>query len=237
MGGEGPTGKEPTGADGGRGLERGDTPASFSRAAGRDAQPTRGRDRSRSRSRKASRRRDRSRIREGDDDRSRGRSRSRSRSSERRGKRRKSRRRHGRRRRHDSSRSYSDSEETGWERKFLAAAMENAAKARLGVVPSDGSRGGLGMPGVSAAAGTNKSVGRFFDNQGRFINPEGGFNPSGAPRRIPKEHAQWGDWECEACGGHNRKHRAACFTCSVLKPAVPKEAVYTSSVAGRRPRG
>ena len=120
---------------------------------------------------------------------------------------------------------------------FLAAAMENAAKARLGVVPLGGSRGGLGIPGGSATAGMNKPVGRFFDNQGRFINPEGGFNPSGAPRRIPGEHAQWGDWECEACGGHNRKHRAACFTCSVLKPAVPKEPVYTSSVAGRRPTG
>lgn len=235
MGGDGPTGKESTAADGGRGVDREDTPASFSHAAGRDAKPMRGPDRSRSRSRKATRRSGRSRSRERDDDRRRGRSRSRSRDM--RGKRRKGGRRHGRHRRRDYSHSCSDSEETGWERKFLAAAMENAAKARLGVVPLGGSRGGLGIPGGSATAGMNKPVGRFFDNQGRFINPEGGFNPSGAPRRIPVEHAQWGDWECEACGGHNRKHRAACFTCSVLKPAVPNEPVYTSSVAGRRPTG
>ena len=158
-------------------------PRVFSHAAGRDAKPMRGPDRSRSRSRKATRRSGRSRSRERDDDRRRGRSRSRSRDM--RGKRRKGGRRHGRHRRRDYSHSCSDSEETGWERKFLAAAMENAAKARLGVVPLGGSRGGLGMPGGSATAGMNKPVGRFFDNQGRFINPEGGFNPSGAPRRIP----------------------------------------------------
>jgi hypothetical protein len=69
--------------------------------------------------------------------------------------------------------------------------------------------------------------------QGRFINPAGGFNPSGAPRRIPKEHGQWGDWECEACGGHNRKHRTSCFTCFVPKPTEAKSAHYTTSVGGR----
>ncbi|EEH53509.1 uncharacterized protein MICPUCDRAFT_42283 [Micromonas pusilla CCMP1545] len=109
--------------------------------------------------------------------------------------------------------------------------MENAAKARMGAVPSDLAGG---LSGAGAGVSGNKQIGRFFDNQGRFINPAGGFNPSGAPRRIPKEHGQWGDWECDACGGHNRKNRQSCFTCFVPKPPDAKAAVYTSSVGGRK---
>jgi hypothetical protein len=121
----------------------------------------------------------------------------------------------------------------GWEREFLAKATENALKARMGTGNPDPTALAGGMPGATAGPGGNKSIGRFFDNQGRFINPAGGFNPSGAPRRIPKEHAQWGDWECEGCGGHNRRHRQSCFTCFVPKPADAKPAVYTTSVGGR----
>ena len=142
----------------------------------------------------------------------------------------------------DSSDSDSGSEEVGWEKQFLATAMENAQKSRMGM--SDPTGGllspGLGVPGIvldplcqSGASAAPLRLGRFFDNQGRFINPAGGFNPSGAPRRIPKEHGQWGDWECESCGGHNRKHRHTCFTCFVPKPVETKEAVYTTSIGGR----
>ena len=106
-------------------------------------------------------------------------------------------------------------------------------KARMGAGGADPSGLGGVVPGAAAGQGGNKAVGRFFDNQGRFINPAGGFNPSGAPRRIPKEHAQWGDWECEQCGGHNRRHRQTCFTCQVAKPMEAKPAVYTTSVGGR----
>ena len=109
--------------------------------------------------------------------------------------------------------------------------MENAAKARMGAVPSYLAGG---LSGAGAGVSGNKQIGRFFDNQGRFINPAGGFTPSGAPRRIPKEHGQWGDWECDAGGGHNRKNRQSCFTCFVPKPPDAKAAVYTSSVGGRK---
>jgi hypothetical protein len=187
----------------------------------------RGRGRSGSRSRK---KKDKG-VRGDSDSDSRSRSRSRSRKKKS-GSKRKHKKKQKKRRRSSSS-SSSDSDEAGWERKFLATAMENAQKARMGAVPGDPSGGGE-VPGPGAGVSGNKAIGRFFDNQGRFINPAGGFNPSGAPRRIPKEHGQWGDWECEACGGHNRKHRTSCFTCFVPKPMEAKSAHYTTTVGGRQ---
>lgn len=187
---------------------------------------SRGRRRSRSASR-SSRSRSRGKKRGG---RSRSRSDSGSRSrSRKKHRRKKHKKRKKRRRRRSSSSSSSDSEEAGWEKKFLATAMENAQKARMGASDPSGA-----VPGPGAGVSGNKAIGRFFDNQGRFINPAGGFNPSGAPRRIPKEHGQWGDWECEACGGHNRKHRTSCFTCFTPKPLEAKPAHYTTSVGGRK---
>lgn len=189
---------------------------------------SRGRERSRSKSRSRSRSRKKRRGGRGNSD---SESRSRSR-KKRRSKKKHKKKRKKRRRRSSSSSSSSDSDEAGWEKKFLANAMENAQKARMGAVQADPSGGAV--PGPGAGVSGNKAIGRFFDNQGRFINPAGGFNPSGAPRRIPKEHAQWGDWECEACGGHNRKHRTSCFTCFVPKPLEPKPAHYTTSIGGRK---
>lgn len=190
----------------------------------------RSRGRSRSRSKSRSRSRSRKKLRGGRDD-SDSESRSRSRSRKKRRSKKKHKKRKKKRRRSSSSSSSSDSDEAGWEKKFLATAMENAQKARMGATQADPS---AAVPGPGAGVSGNKAIGRFFDNQGRFINPAGGFNPSGAPRRIPKEHGQWGDWECEACGGHNRKHRTSCFTCFVPKPIEAKAAHYTTSVGGRK---
>eukprot|EP00227_Mantoniella_beaufortii_P000191 CAMPEP_0197617472 /NCGR_PEP_ID=MMETSP1326-20131121/61048_1 /TAXON_ID=1155430 /ORGANISM="Genus nov. species nov., Strain RCC2288" /LENGTH=233 /DNA_ID=CAMNT_0043186363 /DNA_START=191 /DNA_END=892 /DNA_ORIENTATION=+ len=192
-----------------------------------DARESRGRDRSRSRSRSRKKRAG-SRSDSDSDSRSRSRKKSRRKHKKKHKKHKKSRR--------SSSSSESDSEDAGWEKKFLATAMENAQKARMGPVAADpmgAMMGGAAAMGPGAGVSGNKAIGRFFDNQGRFINPAGGFNPSGAPRRIPKEHANIGDWECESCGGHNRKHRQSCFTCFVPKPPESKAAVYTSSVGGR----
>ena len=194
-----------------------------------------GRSRDRERSRSRSRPRSRSGKKKRGDSDSESRSRSRSRKKRRSKKKHKKRKHKKRRRRSSSSSSSSDSDEAGWEKKFLATAMENAQKARMGATQGADQQGGA-VPGPAAGVSGNKAIGRFFDNQGRFINPAGGFNPSGAPRRIPKEHAQWGDWECEACGGHNRKHRSSCFTCFVPKPLEPKLANHTTSVGGRRMR-
>ena len=141
---------------------------------------------------------------------------------------RKHRRRHKRRRRGRSSGSSSDERlrGCGMGAQFLAGRAENALKARMNT--GSGSRLAGSMPARRPGPGGNRA---WWDLPQRAVISPRGFN-LGAPR--DPGNTQWGDWECEGCGGHNRRHRQSCFTCSCRNPRTPsRRCTQPRSGAGR----